>query len=131
MIPFKTVCTEAYGSWDEVGFSLVENADDWKNVWERLYQNLSPMPPLPKVDFGERQVLVYRMGSKPNGGHAVSVEAIRKQDDALQVDVIEQSPGAGCMTTMAIVSPFVVVSFPKTNRSEILINRKTVAKPCN
>ena len=57
-------------------------------------------------------VLVAGMGRRPTGGYVISVEGVYTSGGELYVDVLERSPGVGCLSTQAITTPVTAVRVP-------------------
>ena len=119
-----------YGSWGQDGYTLIDDMEDWQVSWNKLHGTYSPVPALPEIDLAENSVLIYRLGTRSSGGYGVAISSIVDQGDSLLVSVLEKQPGEGCMTTMAISSPFVIVSFPKKEKRSIRISLKAKQEPC-
>ena len=127
---FQTVAVDAYGYWEEPGHLLIQDTLAWSESWARLYEGQDPLPPQQYVDFTKQSLLIYRLGTRNTGGYSVSVQNMQVKGDTLVVDVIEEEPGAGCMTTMAITNPFVIVAFDKLKVSRVEIRSTTQNRPC-
>lgn len=107
----------------ERSFELVTTPARLAEIWPRIGE--AP----PTVDFGHRSVIVLFMGQQTSGGHAVTAASVVGVGDVLQVTVRLRVPGAGCMTTMALTSPYQVVSVPMgATRAEF--TTETVAVAC-
>ncbi len=88
---------------------VVRNDAEWVVAWERLTAAIVPRPERPAVDFSEHMLLVATMGARASGGYAVSIPSARMEEEGtLVADVVETSPGAGCLTTAAVTHPAAV-----------------------
>ncbi|MFK7972080.1 MAG: protease complex subunit PrcB family protein [Bacteroidia bacterium] len=130
MIPFTQIYADAYGNADGQGHVLVSSADEWDEAWTSLYTLQDPPPPMPEVDFSKDQVLIYRLGSRPSGGYGAEVASLTIEGNTLLVHILEKQPGAGCITTMAITNPFVVISLPKKDYDTVTVDVKIEKTPC-
>jgi hypothetical protein len=98
-----------YSGFEQSARIVVEDAEEWAQVWSRLWNNQHPVPPLPAVDFSREVVVVAAMGTRPNGGYSIRVQAAAVHEGSLTVRVVETSPGSRCVTTQAITTPTDVV----------------------
>lgn len=98
-----------YSGFEQSARIVVEDAEQWAQVWSRLRGSQRPVPPLPAVDFSQEVVVVAAMGTRPNGGYSIRVQAAAVHEGSLTVRVVETSPGSHCVTTQAITTPTDVV----------------------
>lgn len=72
-------------------------------------EHLGPAAP-GGIDWPESWVVFYSAGTKPTGGYEASIESIRvAPDGVLEVVTRLVSPGQGCVATMALTRPHVLV----------------------
>lgn len=90
--------------------AVVERADEWRALWERV---LGPGERPPDVDFATERVLACFMGERSTGGHAISVTRAREEDGVVVVDVLLRSPSSDAMVTMALTAPYEIVAIPR------------------
>ncbi len=123
---------------EEVSFSVLSagaaavNMQEQKNyrvldephfveVWELAHGTETPMP---SVDFATHEVLAVFDGERTSGGYEVAVEQILDVGTVREVNIVRTAPGASCITTQALTSPFQMVVVPKTDNR---IDRKEVS----
>ncbi|HEY2067475.1 MAG TPA: glycoside hydrolase family 2 TIM barrel-domain containing protein [Gemmatimonadaceae bacterium] len=107
---------------------VIRDAKDWASTWASLHAGL-PAPPLPHVDFTKEIVLFVALGPRSTGGFDVDVERIiRRSPDDLLVQIVETSPGDGCMSTQVITSPAVAVRAPRA--AQVHFVRRQIRTPC-
>jgi hypothetical protein len=92
---------------------VVRAPDEWAAVWSGIMGARSPVPPPPEVDFDRYMLVAAGLGTRPSGGYAVRITGIAVGSDALTVTVSEVAPGVGCIATMALTAPIVVVRFER------------------
>ncbi len=92
---------------------VITNQDELTKTWEQVYLNYFDKPKPPRVDFNENQVILIAMGMKTSGGYDTQIRSINLSNENYTVEVIETSPGKGCMTTEAITYPFQLVQIKK------------------
>lgn len=93
---------------------VVSTQPAWETAWRTIWQNASPVPPAPAVNFDTHVVLLAAMGMRSSGGYRIQVHAAAGRGDHLGVRVVETSPGASCFTTAAITQPVDIVKLPRT-----------------
>lgn len=94
---------------------VVRGQEEFENLWRMVYGDGAPA--LPKVDFTKQDVIAVFAGEKGSGGHRIAVSAVNDYGDARSVSVTLTSPGAGCVNTQAITSPYQIVTVPASGSS--------------
>jgi hypothetical protein len=89
---------------DEVAF---------KELWNRHTSNITPKPPLPKVNFKKEMVIGIFDGDKPTGGYTVTVKKIIPAPKVIKVMVATGTPPKGSMTAQVVTQPFDIVATTK------------------
>ena len=84
----------------------------------------------PAVDFSRDIVIAAAAGQRATGGNAIAVERVTRAGDGLAVEVVETSPGAGCMTTQALTQPVDVVVVAAADARTWSFSDQTRAQPC-
>jgi hypothetical protein len=84
---------------------VIRDQAGWESLWNTIYANVSPTPPLPVVDFTQSLIVGRAMGPKPTGGFEVEVSALIRQGREYVVQVRETQPGPTCAVTLATTSP--------------------------
>jgi len=72
-------------------------------------------PPVPIVDFEAHDVLAVFEGLKPSGGYEIAVAQVVDGPSVREVTIRHVEPGASCVTTSVITSPFELVVVPKND----------------
>ena len=84
----------------------------------------------PAVDFSRDIVIGVAAGQRSTGGHAIAVERVTRTADGLAVEVVETSPGAGCMATQALTQPVDVVVVAAADARTWSFSDQTRTQPC-
>ena len=100
---------------------------DFARLWTMTYGENAPA--LPSVDFTRMYVIGVFAGEKPSGGHDISVARVSDAGDTRTVAVTLTAPGAGCMTTQALTSPFELITVPVSSAA-LARTEETVTTPC-
>jgi len=94
-------------------------AGAWEATWRDATAGIDPAPDPPVVDFDVEIALLAAAGERPSGGHSVTIEAARVIGDTLHIDVVERSPGRGCMVTQAITYPATAAAVEKVDAEAV------------
>lgn len=84
---------------------VIRSTEDWRAFWTEFTVLQQPPPDAPIIDFDRQMVIVATMGRKTTGGYLITIPAVHEYEGELFVEVVEVSPGAGCMTTQALTAP--------------------------
>lgn len=109
---FRPIGGGCYGGVTDRRFVAVKDLDEWRALWGEIYGNVLPLPPLPEVDFSRQTLAAVFQGLKRSGGYSIEVEAVKESADRVTVVVREWEPGPRNLVTMALSSPWEVVTFP-------------------
>ena len=90
-------------------FRLIADNSSFARAWSEAHANLLQPPPLPEVDFTRERVVAIFLGSRPTGGHGVSVENVSQLGGELFVDVNVTEPAPDAIVTQALTSPWTMV----------------------
>ncbi|MGH7509578.1 MAG: protease complex subunit PrcB family protein [Gemmatimonadales bacterium] len=98
------------GQWTRTGIGearrmVIQDANTWAQFWSELATGNRP-----HVDFTQNIVVAVAAGERPTGGHEIVVERVTESAGELAIEVVELTPGANCMTSMAVTRPVDVVS---------------------
>lgn len=105
---------------------LVRDVEAWRKMWEQIHRTVSPLPPLPDIDFSREMVVVVALGARPTGGYGIIVDRAYERDDRLEIVVRKQTPGKTCFNTQAVTQPVDIVRLPKTERSVVFRETEVV-----
>lgn len=88
---------------------LITSEEGLQELWKLLDAEGTP----PTVDFSSRSVVAVFAGQQSSGGHQISVTKV--EDGSSRVVAIQRvTPGAGCVVTQALTSPYQVIEVPNT-----------------
>ncbi len=97
--------------------AVIKDAEAWKQMWERIHcKVISPVPPLPEIDFSREMMVVVGLGTRSTGGHGIVVNSAFEKDGKLSIIVRKLRPGKNCFTTQAITQPVDIVRLPKIDK---------------
>lgn len=128
LIPFETVQRGAYSGFEDPVESAVTTRRDFANLWQLLYANRDPVPPLPNINMNQNSLIVVALGDRPDGSYSVEIEQIRREDDTVVVEYTERRRCGP--STSAIVQPFHIVRIDGTLDSRPVFRRRLDAPEC-
>ena len=101
---FEAIGMGQYGSVRDTLEVVFRDQESFNNVLKQL----TPLGPLPKVDFS--QVMVGLVAVPTNsGGYVVEVKSVEKTADDISVTYEFSIPGPDCITLAALSLPFQLV----------------------
>ena len=113
-VAFTTLAQGYYGGIRTAMRSVLRDQKSWEALWREHTSNVSPVPPVPGVDFASQMVLAVAMGERPTGGYAIEVTEVRAgtASEPMTVLVREARPPKDATVTQALTSPFHFVAIP-------------------
>jgi hypothetical protein len=100
---------EVYTGFAESARFVVRDAEQWAEVWNKVYAGRPEVPPRPVVDFSSEMVVVAAQGSQGSSGYDISIDRVAVRRDALQVDVTATVPERSCITLAVVTAPVMMV----------------------
>ncbi len=99
----------------------VSDIENFKNDFRKLTDDKAP-------EF-TGSMIISKSGTKNSGGYSLRVESVVEADRYTIVTTILETPGKGCIVTMALTNPYIVVEIPD-NHKEIKFAQKDVKVDC-
>lgn len=96
----------------------IKNNSELSELWFLIYGGSQPN--MPSVDFDKHEVLAVFDGSHSTGGYDVAVRSIVDAGLTRSITIEHTEPGADCVVSQAITSPFVLVSVSKMPETHTL-----------
>lgn len=81
------------------------------------------------VNFSTSQAVLINAGQRNSGGHSVKTRHAHEFSDHIIVQTTLTKPGNGCITTLALTSPFEFIEIQSTK--EIIFQQNLVTKDCS
>ncbi|MES3035586.1 MAG: protease complex subunit PrcB family protein [Gemmatimonadota bacterium] len=107
--------------------TVIRDEVAWRAAWVSIWQNLSPQPELPAVDFAQEMIVVAALGERGSGGFSIVIDSASRTPTGATVVVHVTSPGANCMNTMAITAPVDVARVPRVTGTVTFRERTSVS----
>ncbi len=99
----------------------VSDINDFKNDFKKLTDDKAP-------EF-TGTIIISKSGTKNSGGYTLSVDNVVDTNRHMIVTTILETPGKGCIVTMALTNPYIVIEIPD-NHKEIKFVEKDVKVDC-
>jgi len=106
---------------------VVDDTLTWRAIWQSIYANRFPAPPVPVVDFSAHSVLVYGLGAVYASLRFDSLTYYELGNAAYLTDT---RPGAGCVVPAIVLAPVVAVATP----GQVAVAKwylRDVVQPCS
>lgn len=129
VVPFETISQGSYSGHPERASYVIDNQEDWQELWQKITAKTFPQPPLPEIDFGNHMLLARFMGQRTSGGYVVQFIIILEEEEKIKAVALEVSPGPGCIVTQAITEPYQMIQIPRTGK-EIRFTIKEATRRC-
>jgi hypothetical protein len=104
---------------------VIRDPATWSQFWSELGAGVRP-----EVDFSRDLVIAVASGERVSGGYDIQVWSVGRAGGELRIEVLETSPGAGCLTTAALTQPVDVVVVPAAGVKGWSFIDRTVPKDC-
>src|SRR5436189_1637397 len=91
--------------YDSAATLVVRDRDAWQQAWSEIHRRVSPIPPLPTIDFSTEMIVVAALGSRPTSGYDILFAGASEAGAVVTLEVVAKSPGPGCVTLTVVTSP--------------------------
>jgi len=106
-ISFTTIARGDDSAYGAPARLLIPHHARWEAVWRRHVSDLSPPPPIPKIDFDREAVLAVFSEEERTAGHRVEIVAVEQQGSVLIVKIRQRQAGRAAQDV--ITRPFHIV----------------------
>lgn len=130
-VPFSEVKKDHYANLEvEAQNRVIRQEEVFREMWNKLNADHSPVPEVPEIDFEERMVLLAVMGQRSTGGYDLRIEKVAAADGELGVHLVKIEAGDNCITTQALTNTMHIVTVPASSAEVTFYEDKTI-KECN
>jgi hypothetical protein len=122
----------AHSGYTQPARLVIRTREQWSAAWTVIVPAtpLSLPPPLPEIDFEREMLIVAAMGGQSTGGFNILIEsATESPRGVVTVHVRSISPGAGCVTTLAVTKPVDIARLPRRD-GPVAFAEKLEVRPC-
>ena len=75
-IGFTTIARGTDSGYQSATKTVVDNSEQWSELWQQHTYNTEPPPTVPQVDFTSYSVVAVFTGEQPTGGHSVEILSV-------------------------------------------------------
>ena len=115
-IGFRVVDQGDLSGLSEETFFVVENENEWENIWEKHAILSVPPKPCPEIMFSEEVVICALMGRCSTAGYSISVEKVWEEEEGIHVRIVKHNPPGDMIVAQILTYPFVFASVERTDR---------------
>ena len=125
-IDFTTVAQGTDSGYQSASQTVIDNSEQWSNVWQLHTYNAEPPPPIPQVDFSRYSIVAVFAGEKSTSGYSVEIVKAKnsgsqtKEQQAIAVTIGHRQPKAGDFVTEALTYPYHIIRMPKVNGNKVV-----------
>ncbi len=105
---------------------VVNNQEQWKDTWNKVYSTYRSVPELPSVDFSKSTIIAAFAGTIASGGYSIEIVKVEEKADKVAVTVQSTVPGKMCATTSSLSEPFYIGQIPKITKPVTFISTTKV-----
>jgi len=128
-IGFQTVGKGSVSGYEDSAYWVINDAEQWADVWNKHVGILFPEPSLPDVDFSRSTIIAVFMGRCLTTGYGIEVKEIVDTGLSVVVRVEKTHPGEGCVVGEMLTYPYHIVMVDKIGKY-IVFSTVTSAKQC-
>jgi hypothetical protein len=113
-ISFKVIKQGSNNGIKEKRAIVIRSQSQWDALEKRMFPHDEDS--LPSINFNKHMAIAVFAGEKNTGGYSIKVDDITEHG-AIEVDILETSPGKNCIVTQALTQPYQIVSLKKSTKS--------------
>jgi hypothetical protein len=123
-VDFTTIARGSDSGYQSASQMVINNSEQWNDLWQQHTSNTEPPPPVPPVDFTRYSVVAVFAGEQPTSGYSVEILSIETNGSQTQkqlaITVQHRQPGAGDFVTEALTYPYHMIRIPKIDVSKVV-----------
>ena len=108
-IEFQTIEKGFFSGHKKAAYYVIENEDEWADIWNQHQRFRWPKIPPPEVNFSETMIIAVFMGEFNTGGYGIEIKNILDMNESVLVKIEKTYPGRRCVVTLAVTEPFHIV----------------------
>lgn len=129
LVDFNTIARGEDSGYVKTSQIVIENEEQWADLWEKHISNIEPSPPLPKVDFTREMVIAVFSGEKPTSGYPVEIVSVETKPSKiidhglLIVKIRQRQPGKGEIVMDVMSQPQHIIKIPKMKADGVIFEQ--------
>jgi hypothetical protein len=96
---------------------VVRDSAALQQLWQASFQNRTPAPALPQIDFSQKMLVAVFTGTQSSGCHAVQITRISAAAGKVVVNYQADTPQPGALCTQSLTSPVAMVLVDRIDSS--------------
>ncbi|WDD36526.1 protease complex subunit PrcB family protein (plasmid) [Nostoc sp. UHCC 0926] len=116
-VDFTTIARGSESGYQSASQMVIDNSEEWIDLWQQHTYNTEPPPPVPQVDFTSYSVVAVFAGEKPTSGYSVEILSVEtsgsQSQEQLAITVQHRHPSAGDFVTEALTYPYHMIRIPR------------------
>jgi hypothetical protein len=128
-IDFTTIARGADSGYQSASQMVIDNSEQWNDLWQQHTSNAEPPPPVPKVDFTSYNVVAVFAGEQSTGGYSVEILTVETKNSqtkdlpSLVITVQYNQPKPGDFVTEAMTYPYHMIKIPKIDVNKVVFEQ--------
>jgi len=95
------------------GQQIITTPAAWSAYWRDVHSHLSPVPPLPAIDFAAYDVIVLSEGPQATGGYSLKVTGITTSAAGSVINITDSIPTITCRVVLAASNRYFIARTAK------------------
>jgi hypothetical protein len=120
-VAFEKLAIETFSGLQNAETLVVRDQDGLQKLWNGAYQNRTPAPDMPKVDFERKMVLAVAGGMLPNSCYGLALDKVAASGEALVVHYRITTPPEDAVCLQAISSPVAMIVVDRVDAKVVFI----------
>lgn len=129
-IEFQTISKGCSSGHTNQAYYVVQDALEWKHLWNQHTTGMLPQPPPPEVNFSKTAIIAVFMGTFATSGYEIEVKEIIEMGRWVVVKAEKTYPSEKCGGIDVLSQPYHIVRVDKTNLY-VIFDTFTTIKECS
>ncbi|WP_445173463.1 protease complex subunit PrcB family protein [Microcoleus sp.] len=128
-IDFTTIAQGTNSGYQSASQTVIDNQEQWINLWQQHTSDTEPSPPVPQVDFMSYNVAAIFAGEKSTGGYSVEILAVETRNSktgdqpSLVITVQYHQPQPEDYVTEAMTYPYQMIKIPQIDVKKVVFEQ--------
>lgn len=126
-IEFLTLAWSRESGYQSATGTVIDDSEQWNNLWQLHTCNEEPRLPAPQVDFTHYSVIAVFAGEKPTSGYSVEILSVEtrgtNEQPSIAIMVQYRQPEPGEFVSREFTYPNHIVKIPKIDQNKVIFRR--------
>lgn len=122
-IEFVTLAWSRDSGYQSAAEIVIDNSEQWNNLWQLHTCNDEPPLRAPQVDFTRNGVVAVFAGEKPSSGYSVEILSVEtcgtNEQPSIAITVQYHHPEPGEFVIREFTYPNHIIKIPKVDRNKV------------